>query len=84
MKIETEGTCFGNLWRDAVAARSDAPFLVFETSLGTSHSWTYAEFDVVVAQAAATLIRLGVGKGDSVNLALTNSPAFVALWLVLQ
>ena len=81
MKIETEGTCFGNLWRDAVAARSDAPFLVFETSLGTSHSWTYAEFDVVVAQAAATLIRLGVGKGDSVNLALTNSPAFVALWL---
>lgn len=81
MKIETEGTCFGNLWRDAVAARSDAPFLVFETSLGTSRSWTYAEFDVVVAQAAATLIRLGVGKGDSVNLALTNSPAFVALWL---
>ncbi len=81
MKIETEGTCFGNLWRDAVAARSDAPFLVFETSLGASHSWTYAEFDVVVAQAAETLVRLGVGKGDSVNLALTNSPAFVALWL---
>ena len=77
----TEGTCFGNMWHDTVAARSDAPFLVFETSLGTSHSWTYAEFDVVVAQAAATLIRLGVGKGDSVNLALTNSPAFVALWL---
>jgi len=81
MKIETEGTCFGNLWRDAVAACSDAPFLVYETSLGTSHSWTYAEFDVVVARAAATLVRLGVTKGDSVNLALTNSPAFVALWL---
>ena len=77
----TEGTCFGNMWHDTVAARSDAPFLVFETSLGTSHSWTYAEFDVVVAQAAATLIRLGISKGDSVNLALTNSPAFVALWL---
>ena len=77
----TEGTCFGNMWHDTVAARTNAPFLVFETSSGTSHSWTYAEFDVVVAQAAATLIRLGISKGDSVNLALTNSPAFVALWL---
>ena len=81
MKINTEGTCFGNLWRDAVAARSNATFLVFEISSGSSHSWTYAEFDDVVARAAATLVRLGVGKGDSVNLALTNSPAFVALWL---
>ncbi len=77
----TEGTCFGNMWHDTVAARTNAPFLVFETSSGTTHSWTYAEFDDVVARAAATLVRLGVDKGDSVNLALTNSPAFVALWL---
>lgn len=77
----TEGTCFGNMWHDTVAARTNAPFLVFETSSGTTHSWTYAEFDDVVARAAATLVRLKVGKGDSVNLALTNSPAFVALWL---
>ncbi len=81
MTINTDGTCFGVLWRDAVAARPNAPFLVFETSSGTSRSWTYGEFDVVVAQAAATLVRLGIGKGDSINLALTNSPAFVALWL---
>lgn len=81
MKINTEGICFGNMWHDTVAARANAPFLVFETSSGTTHSWTYAEFDDVVARAAATLVRLGVGKGDSVNLALTNSPAFVALWL---
>jgi crotonobetaine/carnitine-CoA ligase len=81
MTIDTEGTCFGDLWSDAVATRSNSTFLVFETSLGTSHSWTYSEFDVIVARAAATLVRLGVNKGDSVNLALTNSPAFVALWL---
>ncbi len=85
MKINTdgntEGTCFGNMWHDTVVARTNAPFLVFETSSGTTHSWTYAEFDDVVARAAATLVRLGVGKGDSVNLALTNSPAFVAIWL---
>lgn len=81
MKINTEGTCFGNMWHDTVAAHTNEPFLVFETSLGTSHSWTYAEFDDVVGRAAATLVRLGVSKGDSVNLALTNSPAFVALWL---
>lgn len=78
---KTDGTCFGDLWRDAVATRSNAPFLVFETSSGSSHSWTYAEFDDVVARAAAKLTGLGVAQGDSVNLALTNSPAFVALWL---
>lgn len=81
MKINTEGTCFGNMWHDTVATHTNEPFLVFETSLGTSYSWTYAEFDDVVGRAAATLVRLGVSKGDSVNLALTNSPAFVALWL---
>ncbi|MEY4252157.1 MAG: hypothetical protein RL691_1038, partial [Actinomycetota bacterium] len=81
MTINTEGTCFGDLWRDAVATRSNATFLVFETSSGSSHSWTYAEFDDVVARAAAKLTGLGVAQGDSVNLALTNSPAFVALWL---
>ena len=81
MTINTDGTCFGDLWRDAVAARSNATFLVFESSSGSSHSWTYAEFDDVVARAAAKLTGLGVTQGDSVNLALTNSPAFVALWL---
>lgn len=81
MTINIDGVCFGDLWRDAVATRSNATFLVFETSSGSSHSWTYAEFDEVVARAAKTLVRLKVGKGDSVNLALTNSPAFVALWL---
>jgi crotonobetaine/carnitine-CoA ligase len=81
MIINLDGTCFGDLWRDAVSTRSNATFLVFETSSGSSHSWTYAEFDDVVARAAATLDGLGVRKGESVSLALTNSPAFVALWL---
>ncbi len=81
MIINTGGVCFGEMWQDAVATRSDATFLVFERSDGTAASWTYAEFAEVVARAASTLVTQGVQKNDSVNLALTNSPAFVAVWL---
>lgn len=79
--IDTKGVCFGDLWRDAVAARTDAIFLVFERSDGKVHQWTYGEFDALVARMAHALVSRGVNKGDSVNLALTNSPAFVAAWL---
>ena len=79
--IDTKGICFGDLWRDAVAARTDATFLVFERSDGKVHEWTYGEFDALVGRMAHALVSRGVNKGDSVNLALTNSPAFVATWL---
>jgi len=79
--IDTKGVCFGDLWRDAVAARTDATFLVFERSDGKVHEWTYGEFDALVGRMAHALVSRGVNKGDSVNLALTNSPAFVATWL---
>ena len=79
--IDTKGVCFGDLWRDAVAARTDAIFLVFERSDGKVHQWTYGEFDALVGRMAHALVSRGVTKGDSVNLALTNSPAFVAAWL---
>lgn len=81
MKIDSAGKCFADMWSDAVATRAHATFLIFETSSGSSRTWTYSEFDALVSRAAAALTRLGVRKGDSVNMALTNSPAFVAIWL---
>ena len=39
------------------------------------HSWTYAEFDHITDQLAASLIQQGIQLGDRVALHLTNSPA---------
>jgi crotonobetaine/carnitine-CoA ligase len=72
---------FGDVWQRAVASRADQTFLVFEGPGGHVAEWTYAEFDNLVARVARTLRRRGVEHGDAVHLALTNSPAFVALWL---
>lgn len=72
---------FASLWRDAVADRRDATFLVFEGPDGAVTSWTYAEFDRVVTEVAETLRAAGAGRDRGVHLALTNSPAFVATWL---
>lgn len=72
---------FASTWERAVAARPDAPFLVFEAPGGVVTEWTYAEFDALVARMATELTRHGVGPGVAVHLALTNSPTFVAVWL---
>lgn len=72
---------FASLWRSAVAERHSAPFLVFEAPGGTVREWSYGEFDDLVGRAAAFLRSRGVKRGDAVHLALTNSPAFVAVWL---
>lgn len=77
----TEPVAFAQVWDRSVAARADAPFLVFEGPDGSVTEWTYAEFDSLVGTTAHFLHDRGVGRGDSVHLALTNSPAFVALWL---
>lgn len=72
---------FASSWSTAVARRGAAPFLLFQGPDGETTTWTYAEFDDVVARCATHLARHGVGPGASVHLALTNSPAFVALWI---
>lgn len=72
---------FAARWRQAVASRPDRAFLVWEGPDEAVRSWTYAEFDAVVAQVAGGLRERGVGAGASVHLALTNSPGFVAVWL---
>jgi len=72
---------FSLVWERAVARRGDAVFLVFERPDGTAATWTYQQFDAAVAEVAAGLIQRGVAPGDSVHMALANTPAFVALWL---
>jgi len=79
--IDTGGIAFAELWRSAVRERAASTFLVFERSDGAVAEWTYGEFDALVSRCAAHLRSLGLGEGDSVNVALTNSPAFVAVWL---
>jgi len=69
------------VWDGAVAANPDAPFLIFETPDAEAARWSYGEFDAVVDRVAAALAGLGAEPGRAVHLALTNSPAFVAVWL---
>jgi crotonobetaine/carnitine-CoA ligase len=72
---------FCELWQLAVARDPAAPFLIFERPDGAVSQWSYGEFDDLVARAAEFMVRRGVGPGDAVHLALTNSPTFVAVWL---
>ena len=72
---------FSSVWERAVERNCDSVFLIFERPDGTAATWTYEQFDAVIADVAAGLIQRGVTPGDSVHLALTNTPAFVALWL---
>ena len=72
---------FSSVWKRAVERGGNAVFLIFERPDGTSATWTYEQFDAAVTAVAGGLIQRGVAPGDSVHLALTNTPAFVALWL---
>ena len=72
---------FSSVWVRAVERDGDAVFLIFERPDGATAAWTYEQFDAVVTDVAVGLIQRGVVPGDSVHLALTNTPAFVALWL---
>lgn len=68
-------------WRQAVASNPAGTFLAWEGPDGSTHTWTYAEFDDLVARVAGGLVARGVEAGSAVHLALTNSPTFVAVWL---
>jgi carnitine-CoA ligase len=72
---------FAGRWRSAVDHVGDRPFLRFEDGEGRVTDWTYGEFDRLVASVATNLADRGVGPGNAVHLALTNSPAFIAVWL---
>jgi crotonobetaine/carnitine-CoA ligase len=72
---------FAGAWASAVDRRADAPFLAFEGPDGTVTTWTYARFDDLVARVAGGLRARGLEPGSAVHVALTSSPAFVAVWL---
>jgi crotonobetaine/carnitine-CoA ligase len=76
-----EPTTFEAMWRGAVEAGPDRPFLRFAAGDGTVATWTYLDFDRIVEGAATRLERAGVRAGSAVHLALANSPTFVAVWL---
>jgi len=78
--VTAPGT-FSGAWHRSVAHAAGSSFLAFEGPDGAVRHWTYGEFDLVVRRTAATLRGWGVGPGDAVHLALTNSPTFVAVWL---
>jgi carnitine-CoA ligase len=72
---------FAQCWRRSVATDATRPFLVWEGSDGTVSAWTYGEFGQLVDEVAGYLHGRGTRPGGRVHVALTNSPAFIALWL---
>ena len=72
---------FAERWRRAVTAAGDRPFLLWEGSDGATRQWTYAEFDELAGDVAVFLSSRGVQRGGVVHVALSNSAAFVAIWL---
>lgn len=76
-----DAVTFATTWERSVERAPADTFLVFEAPDGAVTSWTYGEFDAVVARCAGMLRAAGVGEGAAVSVALTNSPAFVAIWI---
>ncbi|MBO4256941.1 AMP-binding protein [Streptomyces griseorubiginosus] len=72
---------FQALWDEAVRRHADRTFLVFRPDDRSAITWTYREFDEIVARVSGTLAESGVTPGSSVHIGLRNSPAFVAAWL---
>ncbi|HZS08307.1 MAG TPA: long-chain fatty acid--CoA ligase [Blastocatellia bacterium] len=68
---------FGNL-RQLLEARAAAtPRKAWLCSAADGRRWTYAQFNRVVNQTANLLLKLGVRKGDTVSLLLSNCPEYV-------
>ena len=74
---------FARRWHRATTAAADRPFLVWEGSDGATCQWSYAGFGELADDVARFLASRGVQPGDAVHVALTNSPAFVAVWLAV-
>ncbi len=56
--------------------RGARPALLWENAAGDRRTVTYAELDAQSSRLAASLVRLGVGRGDRVFLRLPNVPEF--------
>ena len=72
---------FSEVWQNTLEDHAGDVFLIFENLEGHSVEWTYKDFDKEVSKIAGLLLKHGVTSGDSVHLALTNCPVFIAVWL---
>ncbi|NCB62615.1 MAG: crotonobetaine/carnitine-CoA ligase [Clostridia bacterium] len=70
-------------WNDTVRWYGDSIFLEFISVEDQVTSYTYAQFDALVRQAANLFLDLGIQKGDLVATHLHNSPAYLICWLAL-
>ncbi|MBM3943996.1 MAG: AMP-binding protein [SAR202 cluster bacterium] len=61
----------------------DKTFVVFEDVDERARSWTYSEFDRTVNRIANGLRKLGVKRGERVNVHLSNSPEFLFFWFAI-
>ena len=76
-----DAVTFQQAWERSVERAPSDLFLVFEAPDGTTTEWSYAAFDGLVSRTAGLLRGVGVQQRDAVSVALTNSPAFVAIWI---
>jgi crotonobetaine/carnitine-CoA ligase len=71
-------------WEEQVAAGGDDKFLMFEGAESEEASYSYREFNELIDRTARALHDdLGVGKGDTVTLHLSNCPAYLQTWFAL-
>lgn len=60
--------------RHARGARAHHPALVFERTDGSVETWTFAELEGAATRLAASLARLGIGRGDRVAVHTGQRP----------
>ena len=72
---------FSEAWERTLKNHANDIFLVFENLEGVTVQWTYKDFNKEVSKIAGLLLQHGVESGDSVHLALSNCPVFIAVWL---
>lgn len=65
---------------ERAAAAPDRLFVRFDDGDAGVRDYTYREFDAAVNRTANALLRLGVSKGDKLNLHLSNSPELLLGW----
>ncbi|MHB1043128.1 MAG: AMP-binding protein [Eubacteriales bacterium] len=58
-------------------------FLIFEDNQENVQFFTWQEFNLKINRLANSLLELGIGKGDRVNVHLTNCPEFFLSWFAL-
>ena len=65
---------------ERAAAAPHRLFVRFDDGEGGVRDYTYRQFDTEVDRTANALLRLGVSKGDSLNLHLYNGPELLLGW----